>query len=216
MNFPLPISNNFKLFNYTFKDGSFAECSILWPANFIKQGQTMNKEHVFILKNRQNHYFHVYWKWDEKEPRLLVEKYWENCFEKSKHTSITNRYLFNAHGQSLLLPYVPHTLHRRWKNVSIYQRDDSYIASCFLKYFDIGIFDNKKKRFERFPGWVKKQLRNTFNEYSTYIALNKSKNIPINLTKKIQDLTKDERVILDQACAILHAVFPRFSTDLTQ
>ena len=165
MNYPLPISVT-KLFNYTFKDGAFAECCILWPAKFLKKDEIISDEHVFILKNMKNHYFHVLWKWDSKEPELLVEKYWENCFDKDKHTSISNRYLFNAHGQSLFLPYVPHTLHKRWKKVSIDQRDDTYIASCFMKYFDIGIFKNKK-RFERFPG---EETIVYIHEYSTYIV----------------------------------------------
>ena len=49
--YPLPISNNFKLLNYTFKDGPFAECFILWPAKFLKDDEEISDAHVFVLKN---------------------------------------------------------------------------------------------------------------------------------------------------------------------
>ena len=50
-------------------------------------------------------------------------------------------------------------------------RDDSFVASYFQKYFDLGIFEgNKKKRFERFAGWQKKQIKNIANEYVKYVA----------------------------------------------
>ena len=215
--FPLPISNNFKLFNYTFKNGAFSECCILWPAKFLKDSEEITPGHVFILKNRQNHYFFALWKWNSREPELLLTKFWDKCFKKELHTSASNRYLFEAHGQSLLLPYVPHSLHKKWKKSSIEERDDSFVASYFQKYFDLGIFEgNKKKRFERFAGWQKKQIKNIANEYVKYVATKTEGCVPINLNKRICDLTKDEKKLLDNACALLHTIFPSFCTTSEQ
>ena len=212
MSFPLPISNNFKLFNFTFKDGAFAECSILWPAKFLKDGETIDAENVFILKNRQNDYFHVMWRWNKKEPEFLLKEHWDKCFDKKLHTSASNRYLFTAHGQSLLLPYVPHTLHKQWKKSSIEERDDAFVASYFTKYFNVGLFENKKKRFERFPGWQTKHTKSVTNDYVKYVAQKREGMVPLNLNKRICDLNKEEKMVLDNAAALLHAIFPKFCT----
>lgn len=216
MSYPLPISSNFKLFNYVFKEGNFANCAILWPAKFLKADDKIGPEHVFILKNAENHFFHVYWKWDGREPELLLKKHWNACFQKELHKSTSNRYLFCAHGQSLLLPYVPHNLHKQWTQSKIDMRDDAFVASYYEKYFDMNIFDTNKKRFERFPGWQKKILKNPIDEYVKYMAAHKDQNVPLNLTKKIEDLNKDEKQILKQASALLHAIFPNFSYSLEQ
>lgn len=211
--FPLPISSNFTLFNYTFKDGPFTECRILWPASFLKENEKMGEEHVFILKNLKNHFFHVFWRWTSKTPELLTEDHWNGCFLKKKHTSFTNRYLFMAHGQSLLLPYVPHMLHVKWSKTNITERDDAFIASVFQKYFDTKVFDIKKKRFERFPGWQRKVLKNSINEYVKYFIEHNSGVVPINITKPIKDLSKDELLLLEQTCSLFHAIFPSFSVE---
>jgi hypothetical protein len=142
----------------------------------------------------------------------LLEKYWEACFDKKLHTSISNRYLFTAHGQTLLLPYVPHTLHKKWMAVNIDLRDDCFVASFYGKYFDLNVFTNNKKRFERFPGWQKKILKNSMHDYIKYICQHQSETVPINLTKKISDLSKEEEDILKKASALLHAIFPTFTT----
>ena len=210
--YPLPISNNFKLFNYKFKDGAFAECVILWPAKFWKDEEDISAAHVFILKNLQNHYFHVYWKWNKREPELLLMKHYDKCFDRKLHKSNINRYLFTAHGQSLLLPYVPHSLHQEWKKVGIEERDDSFVASIFQKYFDVGLFENKKKRFERFNGWQSRQLKNNLSDYVTFLSQHKETHVPINLNKRICDLNKDEVTILKNTAGLLHSIFPYFST----
>ena len=215
--FPLPISNNFKLFNFRFASGSFTDWKILWPAQFVKSDSNIGPEHVFILKNGKNEYQHCLWRWNQREPELLTKEYWPACFDKSLHTSISDRYLFRAHSLQLLLPYVPHSLHREWQSSSIHQRDDTFVVSYFKKYFDLNVFEDNKKRFDRFPGWHKKVLRKSQNEYVKYMCQPKQiLEVPINLGVKIEDLKPDKKLILDQACALLHTIFPNFCMEIQE
>ena len=212
--FPLPVSNNFKLFNYTFSTGLFAECTILWPAQFVKKDTVVGPEHVFILKNRSNDYFHCLWKWDSREPEMLLQNYWSNCFEQSKHTSISNRYLFTMHAFQLMLPYVPHMLHKKWCNTIINRRDDAFIISTFKNYFDLNIFNEQKKRYERFPGWQRKTIKNQLNQYVKFMTSDHDTEVPINLTIDIENLSPEKKQILDQTTALLHAIFPNFCQEI--
>lgn len=216
--FPLPLSKNFKLFNYRFSSGPFVDYKILWPAQFVKDSgaglSSVGPEHVFILKNKTNHFVHCLWHWNSKEPELLLKKYWPNCFKQELHLSVSNRYLFTAHSLNLLLPYVPHMLHRKWQKTKTNQRDDAFLVSYFLKYFDLGVFQDDKKRFERFAGWQKKVLKNPLNEYVTYIANNRNQEVPINFGIQIKDMKPETKKKLDDACAIVHAVFPNFCLEI--
>ncbi len=115
---------------------------------------------------------------------------------------------------NLLLPYVPHTLHRKWQKTNTNQRDDAFLVSYFLKYFDLGVFQDDKKRFERFAGWQKKVLKNPLNEYVTYIANNRNQEVPINFGIQIKDMKPETKMKLDEACAIVHAVFPNFCLEI--
>jgi len=214
--FPLPVSNNFKLFNYTFSTGVFTGCTILWPAQFVKQDTVVGPEHVFILKNKKNDYFHCLWRWDSREPEMLLKKHWDKCFEKNKHTSISNRYLFHTHSFQLMLPYVPHTLHKEWLNTVINKRDDAFVVSSFQAYFDLNIFKQQKKRYERFPGWQRKTTKHQLNQYVKYMSTQNVHELPINLTINIENLTPEKKKILDQATALLHAIFPNFCTEIPQ
>ncbi len=214
--FPLPVSNNFKLFQYTFSDGVFTGCTILWPARFVKQSDVINAEHVFILKNKKNEYFHCIWRWNSSKPEMLLKKHWSNCFDKKKHTSISNRYLFNTHSFQLMLPYVPHVLHKHWVESKINRRDDAFVISCFKSYFDLNVFDQSKKRYERFPGWHKKTIKNNLNQYVKYITMANVNEVPINLNINIKDLKPDQKKILDQATALVHAVFPNFCMEIKE
>ena len=212
--FPLPLSNNFKLFNYRFPSGPFVDYKVLWPAQFVKDDSIIGAEHVFILKNSINEFMHCIWRWDSREPELLQKKFWKSCFKEELHTSVSNRYLFTAHSLNLLLPYVPHTLHRKWQKSKTNQRDDAFVVSTFSGYFDLGVFDQTKKRFERFPGWQKKVLKNPLNEYVTYLATKQNQEVPINFGIQLKDLKPEAKKKLDEACAIIHAVFPNFCLEV--
>jgi len=215
--FPLPLSSNFKLFNYKFPSGPFIDCRILWPAQFVKQDSVVGPEHVFILKNEKNEFHHCLWRWNSREPEYLLEKHWTSCFQQELHTSACNRYLFCAHSLQLMLPYVPHTLHKKWTNSKLELRDDAAVVSKFQKYFDLSVFNENKKRYDRFAGWQKKHLKKSINEYVKYVAKNSNNlEVPINFGVKIENLKPEKKLILDQACAILHSLFPNFCTEVLE
>ena len=86
--------------------------------------------------------------------------------------------------------------------------------STFSGYFDLGVFDQTKKRFERFPGWQKKVLKNPLNEYVTYLATKQNQEVPINFGIQLKDLKPEAKKKLDEACAIIHAVFPNFCLEV--
>ena len=69
------------------------------------------------------------------------------------------------------------------------------------------------QKLERFPGWQRKVLKNSINEYVKYFIEHNSGVVPINITKPIKDLSKDELLLLEQTCSLFHAIFPSFSVE---
>ena len=51
--YPLPLSSNFRLFQYTIQAGDLNQCKVVWPGSFLKKHEKLEAKHVFILQ-RQN------------------------------------------------------------------------------------------------------------------------------------------------------------------
>ncbi len=210
--YPLPVSSNFRLFQYTIQAGEFNQCKVVWPGCFLKQSETLEAKHVFILQRPNSEYVFCFWSYDKRQPSILqCDQY--GVFEKSKAKAKSNRYLFKVHGESLLLPYCPATLHDQWFDLKSSFRDDGYVLGTFLKHSKhCKQTLKKRKRNMKFKLWKRCDKSNSIlNSYKKFI-INFDASLyetNLNLKQSVQQLKADDLKRVQEAALLLHTVFPK-------
>ena len=81
--YPLPVSSNFRLFQYTIQTGEFNQCKVVWPGCFLKQSETLEAKHVFILQRPNSEYVFCFWSYDKRQPSILQSDHY-GVLKKSK------------------------------------------------------------------------------------------------------------------------------------
>lgn len=213
--YPLPLSSNFRLFQYTIQSGELNQCKVVWPGSFLKQNEKMEAKHVFILQRQNSEYVFCFWSYDKRHPSILTSDHY-HIFDKSLAKAKSNRYLFKVHGESILLPYSPASLHSSWFDLKSSFRDDGYILGTFLKHFQYCKSNLKKrKRNMKFKGWKRCDKNNSaLNSYKKFI-INFNPSLyetNLNLKQGIQHLKGDDLRRVKEAALLLHMVFPKMFT----
>lgn len=207
MNYPLPLSSNFRLFGYTIRSGPLNAAKVVWPASFLKDDESVEPRHVFILQHEDNRYQHAFWKYDMKHPLLLPTKHY-GVFKKDLAAKLSNRYLFQVHGKTLLLPYVPPALHEQWFNVGLAFRDDAKVLGLFKEHNKHCKSIKKRKRSMKFRGWrLESKSKSIINSYKKKI-FEMPRQTTLKLSQHVDNLSEQDHRRLKDAVCLLHAILP--------
>jgi hypothetical protein len=210
--YPLPLSSNFRLFQYTVQSGDLNQCKVVWPGSFFKKKENIEAKHVFIVQRQNSEFVFCFWAYDKRHPSILRSDSY-HVFDKSLAKAKSNRYLFKVHGKSILLPYCPATLHSSWFHLESSFRDDGYILGSFLKHFKYcNAKLKKRKRNMKFKAWKRCDKNNSvLNSYKKFIV-NFDPSLyetTLNLNQGIEHLKSDDLRRVKEAALLLHMVFPK-------
>lgn len=208
--FPLPDSSNFRLFQYQIQSGPLNQCKVVWPGSFLKKDVEVEAKHVFIVQRNNSDYVFCYWSYDKKHPDILTSNHY-HVFDKSLAKMKSNRYLFMMHGESIMLPYAPASLHDEWFNLTSSFRDDGFILGTYKKHLAYCKKNLKKrKRMIKFKAWRHERGNSIINSYKKYMINFQPETFDtqINLYQSVQNLNADDKTKLDTACMLLHTIFP--------
>ena len=212
IDFPLPVSSNFRLFGYQIQSGQLAMCKVVWPGLFLKKNTKLAAEHVFILQKNNSEYVHAFWRYDKLNPSILLAKNYD-VFKKEMAQKRSNRYLINLNGKLILLPYAPASLHDHWFNLSSNFRDDGktlWLYKQHVQYCKANL--KRRKRNMKFKGWIKDRSKNILNSYKRYfVNFNpEGKKLNLNLCQNVDNLKPEELQKVNDACFLILTVFPHF------
>jgi hypothetical protein len=214
MPFPLPVSKNTHINGVILRRGLFAQYSIVWSGEFLRADEEVPTEkHVFILQHMEDKDFlFSYWKSSENEPRILTPRYYEQCFQKEKSVSASNRYLFQLNDKFLLLPYVPVDLFQEWTNSLLYRKESlghSYLAGLFQEHVGQDFGSIERKRITRFCGWYASYEDLPIDAYrKLFVEVAKEKkghNIDISQTP--ENLSKEQLEKVKESFRIVKSIF---------
>lgn len=211
--FPLPVSKNTHINGVTLRNGLFAQYTIVWSGEFLKDEEVPAEQHVFILQHMEdNNFIFVCWKSSENQPRILTPKHYEACFKKEKSVSASNRYLFQLNDKYLLLPYVPVDLFQKWTSSMLYQKDSlahSYLAGLFQEHLGGEFGAIERKRITRFCGWYacyKDLPIDAYRRLFVQVAKEK-KGHSIDITQDPTELPTEQLEKVKEAFRIVKSIF---------
>lgn len=221
MTFPLPLSNNWRVFGLPIVSGAFTGNVVLFPGEFKKEEDTFQPRHVFILQDQQKQFNFVYWKYTSKEPTMLPFDAWDKCFQKDKINTYTNRYYVKLRGRSIILPYIPDTLHKRWTDSTILNQPDLTYTNALFKHLIQPLFKhhaNRNLTRSPFTGW-KKALNLQEHYLHTYKEIliqqkQTSKPIHIDIEQPFDKLDNKKKEAIKDAFNILNTIFPNLITKI--
>lgn len=219
--FPLPLSNNWRVFGLSIVTGPLAGNKVIFPGEFKKtHEEQFEPRHVFILQNTEEKYFtFVYWKYNQRSPTLLPTEAWDTCFDKSNITKVSNRYLLTVRGRSLILPYLPDSLHQRWahQNLVLNKIDLTFTNAVFQKLIKPLFQIHSKRHIRRAPftGWQKKntsKTKNAIQSYKQQLMKERQQINPTNIdiTIPFEKLEKKQRDQVKMAFQLMLNLFPNF------
>ncbi|MAD26184.1 MAG: hypothetical protein CMO44_18660 [Verrucomicrobiales bacterium] len=217
--FPLPLSNNWRVFGLPIVNGALAGNIVLFPGEFKKENQEFGPRHVFILQDKNRQYNFVYWEYNKKQPTLIPENIWNKCFHKDKITKFSNRYYIHARGRDIILPYMPDILHQRLIQSKQFNNLDLTYTNALFQHLIEPMFQEHANRAltrEPFTGWKKDLITNTkYHSYKDILMKQKKKYEPvIDLDVPFEKLDKKQKEQIKQAFNIIHTIFPNFVTSI--
>lgn len=226
MSFPLPLSNNWRVFGLPIVTGPLAGNVVVFPGEFKKEGQPFEPRHVFILQHSEAKQFNfVFWGYNKRSPTLLPLHAWPLCFTKSKIQKASNRYLIHVRGRHLILPYMPDTLHERWSklDLELNKPDLTFTNAIFTKLMQPLFQKHRERTIVRTPftGWQKKIWQHNgdlaIQSYKQQLMKEKQKLMPsnIDITVPFEKLEKKQREQVKQAFQLILNLFPNFITKST-
>lgn len=221
MTFPLPLSNNWRVFGLPIVNGPLAGNTVVFPGEFKKDEQEFQPRHVFILQHNEHKEFNfVYWKYNKRSPTLLPIESWEKCFSKEKINKLSNRYFITARGRNLILPYLPDTLHQRWtqSDLILNKIDLTFTNAIFNKLIEPLFVKHKNRSILRAPftGWQKQNSMHNNNvamrSYKQLLIKEKQNVTPTNIdiTLPFEKLEKKQREQVKFAFQLILNMFPNF------
>ncbi|MAD26375.1 MAG: hypothetical protein CMO44_19625 [Verrucomicrobiales bacterium] len=221
MTFPLPLSNNWRVFGLPIVSGAFTGNVVIFPGEFKKKTDTFQPRHVFILQDKQKRFNFVYWKYNIKEPSMLPIQAWDLCFDKNKINTYSNRYYLTLRGRNIIIPYIPDTLHKRWTKSTILNQPDLTYSNALFKHLIQPLFQqhaNRNLKRSPFTGW-KKTLNLQEHYLHTYkeILIQQKKNtkpIAIDISQPFDKLDNKKKEAIKDAFNIINTIFPKFITKI--
>ena len=214
--FGLPVSKNTHINGVTLRsDGLFFGYTIVWAGEFITEETTTPKEeNVFILQHlERKDFLFGFWKSTESQPRILVEKYYKDCFKKSKSVSASNRYLFQLNNKWFLLPYAPKDLFDEWTSNLTYSTVNNAGMSFFCSVFDKHIKHclelERAPTTKRFCGWFSSYKAVPIDAYrKLFVECDTSKKGPlIDISKHPDELAPADLEKIKDAFLIVRGIF---------
>jgi len=226
MSFPLPLSNNWRVFGLPIVSGPLAGNVVVFPGDFKKEGQQFEPRHVFILQHNETKQFQfVFWSYNKRSPTLLPLDAWPLCFSRDKIQKASNRYLIDARGRNIILPYLPETLHQRWSDIEIdlNKPDLTFTNAIFNKLIQPLFLKHQQRAISRTPftGWQKQILEHNsdlaIQSYKCQLMKEKQNITPttIDITVPFEKLEKKQREQVKQAFQLMLNLFPNFITSST-
>jgi len=211
--FPLPVSKNTHINGVILRNGIFAQYTIVWSGEFLKEEEMPTEENVFILQHmHDNNFIFAFWKSSENQPRILTPKHYKGCFQKEKSVSASNRYLFQLNDKYLLLPYLPVDLFQEWTDSVLYKKDSlahSYLAGLFQEHLGGEFGAIERKRITRFCGWYASYEDIPIDAYRRLFVqvAKENKGHSIDITQDPKELSTEQVEKVKEAFRIVKSIF---------